>query len=157
MLSFFLALTVGGDAGRLDNGNNIEVQLLAQQGAMDGDDSSSSSSSEDERAVELDSDYGEEEDEDDGGANAEARKDNVDRWPAPVEKPMDIDDDDDENTGTSRNRKEEGEEEAEETIVSSIEGLKGLRHKLNFLGLVGMDECEGQHVPAIRVSTSNFI
>lgn len=143
----------GGDAGRLDNGNNIELQLLAQQGAMDGDDDSSSSSSEDERAVELDSDYDVEEDEDDGGANAEARKDNVDRWPAPVEKPMDVDDDDDENVGTSKNRKEEGEEEeVEETVVSSIEGLKGLRHKLNFLGLVGMDECEGQHVPAIRVA-----
>ncbi|XP_054770268.2 protein zer-1 homolog [Lytechinus pictus] len=142
-----------GDAKMVDNGNQVELQDLAQGIIVDDEDDSSSSSSLEDRAEELDSEY-EEDDDADGGASGAAGRDVADSRPDQAEKPMDVDDHDDVNVGISRmeSRKKNEEEEEVENIVSSIDGLKGLRHKLHFLGLVGMDECEAEHIPAIKVA-----
>nr|XP_054770268.1 protein zer-1 homolog [Lytechinus pictus] len=142
-----------GDAKMVDNGNQVELQDLAQGIIVDDEDDSSSSSSLEDRAEELDSEY-EEDDDVDGGASGAAGRDVADSRPDQAEKPMDVDDHDDVNVGISRmeSRKKNEEEEEVENIVSSIDGLKGLRHKLHFLGLVGMDECEAEHIPAIKVA-----
>ena len=151
-----LSLFYSGAPGKVDNGNDMERQDIAQ-GVIaeinddDDDDSSSSSSSEDERAVDLESDY--EIEENDHVANAAADgRDDADSRPAPVDRPMEVDDEDDEREGSGR--MENGKTEVEESIASSIEGLKGLKHKLHFLGLVGMEECEAENIPANKVITS---
>ncbi|XP_041481629.1 protein zer-1 homolog [Lytechinus variegatus] len=143
-----------GDARMVDNGNQVELQDLAQGIIVDDEDDSSSSSSLEDRAEELDSEYEEEEDDANGGASGAAGRDVADSRPDQAEKPMDVDDHDgDVNVGISRMEgRKTNEEEEEEDIISSIDGLKGLRHKLHFLGLVGMDECEAEHIPAIKVA-----
>ena len=53
--------------------------------------------------------------------------------------------------------KKKEEERTEESIEnehgvrSSIEGLRGLTAPLQFLGLLGMEECELEYLPAVRV------
>lgn len=101
--------------------------------------------------------------------------DEADSGPAPAERPMDVDEEngrveqggggeggEERRSGNEEEEvkkkkgevveQEEEDEEERECVPSSIEGLKGLRQTLRFLGLVGMDECEAEHVPAVKVA-----
>ncbi|XP_071489155.1 protein zer-1 homolog [Diadema antillarum] len=140
----------------------MEEQDVVEGGDDDHSDASSDSLVSD---VAEDSDGVEEQEGDDDNREG----DETDSASVPPERPMDINGDGAEGGAGAggqegvegkqgmEERRKKGVEETEEEddrgcVASSITGLKGLRHKLNFLGLVGMDECEAEHIPAVQVA-----